>query len=340
MKRIVGLVVIVGALIIPGASSQAATVSQGGNAVVVTAPGTGGGPHVKVFDVASGMLTRQFYAYPAAFSGGVNVALGDVDGDGTADIVTGPGPGGGPHVKVFSGATGAVIKQFFAFDGTFQGGVYVAVADVTGDGKGDVIVGAGSGGGPHVKVFDVSPVAPSVVASFFAYDPAFRGGVRVSGADLDADGRAEVFTAAGPGGGPHVRAVRVGENPDSPPSSVLSLYPETPSYQGGLFVAAHRDSAGTVRIVAAPQDSMAQAYVRTFDASGHEIGQTYLSYDYPGTGNTVALGNVDGDPADEVTGGNTARGSRVITKDIHGDRTVFATDAYPGFAGVVSVAMG
>ena len=65
------------------------------------------------------------------------------------------GPGGGPHVKVFSGTTGALIASFMAFAPQFLGGVSVGAADFTGDGKSDLAVGAGPGGGPHVKVFDL-----------------------------------------------------------------------------------------------------------------------------------------------------------------------------------------
>src|SRR5689334_6102735 len=43
--------------------------------------------------------------YGASFTGGVRVALADVTGDGTADLVTAPGPGIAPTVHVFDGIT-------------------------------------------------------------------------------------------------------------------------------------------------------------------------------------------------------------------------------------------
>src|SRR5262249_4759498 len=91
---------------------------------------------------------------PADFSGGVHVAGGDLDGDGLAEIVTGTGQGGSPHVKVFSGASGALLNSFMAYDAAFTGGVNVAVGRVTGAANAEIITGAGPGGGPHVKVFN------------------------------------------------------------------------------------------------------------------------------------------------------------------------------------------
>src|SRR5439155_13300663 len=118
---------------------------------LVTGAGAGGGPHVEVFDGMTGALVRSFFAYDTAFRGGVTVAAADVNGDGTDDIITGAGPGGGPHVKVFDGASGALLASFFAYDAAFRGGVFVAGGDVDGDGRADIITGAGKGGGPHVK---------------------------------------------------------------------------------------------------------------------------------------------------------------------------------------------
>src|SRR5204863_7714922 len=112
------------------------------------------------------------------FTGGVRVATGDVNGDGYDDLITAAGAGGGPHVKVFDGKTGALLREFMAYDAAFTGGVYVAAGDVNGDGKADIVTGVGVGGGPHVKAF--SGADGSVLASFMAYDANFLGGVYVA----------------------------------------------------------------------------------------------------------------------------------------------------------------
>jgi hypothetical protein len=60
-----------------------------------------------------------------------------------ADVTTGARAGGGPHVKVFHGATGGELRSFFASDSKYRGGVNVAVGDVNGDGRADIVTGAG-----------------------------------------------------------------------------------------------------------------------------------------------------------------------------------------------------
>src|SRR5207244_13541920 len=87
--------------------------------VFAVAADSGGGPQVNVYDAATRTLLRSFLAYDASFTGGVRVAVGDVNGDGVPDIITGPGPGGGPNVRVFDSRTGAIIPgplgNFLAF---------------------------------------------------------------------------------------------------------------------------------------------------------------------------------------------------------------------------------
>jgi hypothetical protein len=171
---------------------------------IVTGAGPGGGPHVKVFDGKTGALIDSFFAYDASFTGGVFVAIGDVNGDGQPDIITGAGASGGPNVKAFDGATGALITSFFAYDPSFTGGVTVAAGDVNGDGTDDIVTGPSSFGGPNVKAFSGGSFA--TIASFFAYDPSFTGGVFVSAGDYAGLGRAQILTGPGVGGGPEVKA--------------------------------------------------------------------------------------------------------------------------------------
>jgi hypothetical protein len=173
-------------------------------------------------------VLRSFFAYSPTFTGGVQVAVGDVNGDLHADIITGAGPGGGPHVQVFDGVTGQVTRSFFAYAPTFTGGVFVAAGDINGDGKADIVTGAGAGGGPHVQVF--SGVDNSVLASFFAFNSSFSGGVRVSVADATGAGLADVVAGSGPGGAPRIRVL----NPTSG-QAYWDFNAFDPTFTGGLF---------------------------------------------------------------------------------------------------------
>ncbi len=172
-------------------------VTVDGRIDLITAAGPGGGPHVKVFDGLTGFEVRSFMAYDPRFVGGVFVSAGDFSGDGVADIVTGAGAGGGPHVRVFNGVDSFPYTSFFAFDPRFTGGVSVAAGEVNLDGIADIAVGAGSGAGPHVRVF--SGFNLTELQSFYAFDPTNRRGVNVAFGDVNGDNRADLVTTfAGP----------------------------------------------------------------------------------------------------------------------------------------------
>ena len=192
-----------------------------------------------------------FFAYSAAYTGGVRVALGDINGDGIDELITGTGIGGAPHVKVFNlqGGQPVEIASFFAFEPNFMGGVYISTGDINNDNLADIIVGAGPGGGPRVKVFAgnssyfINAVTP--LMDFFAYNPSFSGGITVAAGNRDLNPGDEVITGAGAGGGPNIRSFnQFGQMIDN-------FFAFAPNINTGIFVAAgYVDSDATADIIA------------------------------------------------------------------------------------------
>jgi len=224
-----------------GVYVSADDVNSDGLADLVIGAGQGGGPHVRIFDGRTTNEIYSFFAYDVNFTGGVTVATYDYDKDGTLDIVTGAGPGGGPHVKVFDGVSREVIKQIMAYAPDFRGGVYVAAADFNGNLVPDIITGAGPGGGPHVKIINfetLQVVDEEMVFTNYTepngqvIDTLFGGGVRVALADGNGDGLLDLLCGAGPGGGPHVKIYAAG----SKIREIASYFSGSPDDTSGVFV--------------------------------------------------------------------------------------------------------
>lgn len=176
---------------------------------IITAPGptTGAPQRVRAFNGVNGAplngtLGTGIFPFGPGYKGGIQVASGDVNDDGTPDFVVGADTANtNPQVRVINGATGANFSNwlggFSPYTGTSFGGVRVAVGDVNGDGKGDIIVSPGAGT-PTVKVYNAaaSSFATGLIRSFSAYTTNVTGGVFVAAGDLDGDGRAEIVTGA------------------------------------------------------------------------------------------------------------------------------------------------
>jgi hypothetical protein len=291
---------------------------------IVTGPGQGGTPLVRGF-AADGVPTEAtFLAQDPAFRGGVRVALGDVTGDGVADIVTGSGPGAEARVRVFDGATLAERVSFVPYPG-FPGGVYVATGDVDGDGFADVITGVGDTGAPHVQVFDGGELAAGrvrVLASFFPYNPGFRGGVLVAAGDFDGDGRADVVTGTGVGGGPHVEVFDGAELVAGRTTLLASFFAYDPGFRGGVFVAAgDLDGDGRADLITGTGVG-GGPHVAVFDGAELLAGRisylaSYFAYD-PGFrgGVQVSAADISGDGrADLITGTGVGGGPHVQVVD-------------------------
>lgn len=333
------------------ATSSGAATSPG----ILTGPGQGGGPDVHAFTGAGAPTSPNGYAYDGAFFGGVRVASGDFNGDGIDDIVTGAGPGGGPHVKVFDGATttnftNTPLGSAFAFDGSFHGGVFVAAGDVNGDGVADLVVGAGPGATPEVKV--VSGKDNSILADFLAFQPTYVGGVTVAVGDVNGDGKADIIT--GSATSDSVVDVFNGANAVNGATSLptlASFHAYDLSFQGGVFVGAgdiNGDGKADVITGAGPGGG---PHVKVFNITAanfdtNPIASFFAYEDGFHAGVRVAGSDTNGDGVDDIiTGPGPGGGPLVKVFDGKQRATLSSTTplssfyAYPpGFVGGVYVA--
>jgi hypothetical protein len=195
-----------------GVFVAAADLNGDGKAEVIITPDVSGGPRVDIYSGAGfGKLASFFGIDDPAFRGGARAGTGDVNGDGTVDLLVSAGFGGGPRIAIYDGkgvvnsTLTRITPDFFGFEDTLRNGAFLDGGDVNGDGFAEVFLGAGPGGGPRVRVLDgkmlMTNGTQTQVANFFAGNSANRGGVRVSVSDIDGDGRADLVTGPGEAGG-------------------------------------------------------------------------------------------------------------------------------------------
>ncbi|MFA6296723.1 MAG: L,D-transpeptidase [Patescibacteria group bacterium] len=289
-------------------------------------------PEVKVYK-GKGQISNSFLAFESAFQGGGFISTGDVNDDGLDEIVIGAGVGGGPRVRVFK-KSGKCILDFMAFESTFKGGVDVAIGNIDGIGKEEIIVTKATGGQAWVKVFR----GKKQIRNFLALTSLHTGGASVASGDVDSDKKDEIIVGSGLGSRSHVK-VFSGRGKESD----KIFWPFENSYKGGVDVAVGDYDGGKDEEIAISKARFSNARLKIykFDQEKTILGQFDAYPTSHQEGANVDAGDIDNDGLDEIITGANGQTSEVRAFKVNGRQLKVSLKPYGNYiSGGARVAVG
>lgn len=308
---------------------------------VAEAGGVGSSPLVRVVDPATQAPLGQFAAFEPGFRGGVQSVLGDLDGDGRSEIVTASGAGRPGEIRVFTTDGSERIEyRTLPFGTGWRGGVNLAVGDVDGDGRDDIIAAKAAGDG-EVRIFRslaaADPIADAPYRVIRPFGPAFQGGATVAAGDFGSftngaataatvpDGKAEVVLGSGPTA---AATVRVYDVSTATPRVIDTISPFGGGFLGGVSVSTARVDADIQPeiVVAAGRrgDGVIEVYDGTIAAAANQ--RTHRLTAFSSLGRSAAPVHASGLDTD----GDGRADSLVVTRLGQGVRTLSFANALSG----------
>ena len=270
---------------------------------IITGAGPGEEPHLRVFDM-NGNLIWETFVFDQDFKGGIDVTAGDVNGDGKDEIIISQLSNGQAWVKIYQvNEQKTVLANFLAFASNFKGGCHIASGDIDGDGKDEIIAGAGSSGRPQIRIFDEK--GKWTGWDTYAFDQNFRGGVDVACSDIDNDRTDEIFVSQNSFGQAWVKVYRA----DKEKTVVSNFRAYASNFKGGANIGAgDLDQDGKAEVIVGA-NAGGGPNVKVFEFTGQPKNIDFFPYpqDFSG-GVNVACGNFQKDSTNEII---TAPGKRL-----------------------------
>lgn len=164
-------------------------ITDDGRAEIMVAPSKDNLP-LKYYDIDGNQARADWYPLGKKYKNGFTIAAAKTGPSGEIRLLVGAGPGAEPRVYVFTTAQ-ATVRNFLAFEKTYRGGMSVAAGDVDGNGRAEIIVGAGAGKGPLVRTFTEEGIQRG--REFTAYKTTRKNGATVRAADVDFDGKSDII---------------------------------------------------------------------------------------------------------------------------------------------------
>lgn len=157
---------------------------------IYAAPSSGYPAPIKIYSRHGSQMKKDWYPFGTGYTGGYHLAIGNVDGARTDDLVIGTGKGVSPLVSVYNRY---LSRQYSwqPFVESFRGGVDVAVGDVTGDGNDNIVTAAAAQADPSIRTFSGS--GKLIGEQFEAYASTKSPGILVEVADVNFDGIEDII---------------------------------------------------------------------------------------------------------------------------------------------------
>jgi hypothetical protein len=331
-----------------GARVAAGDINGDGKAEILATPI--GSLRISAFaSSGAGPSFRSFTSFGAEATGRISFAAGDVLGDARAEVVAAAPTSSGAQVKIMDATSGATVASFAPYGPYPVSSLELALGDVDGDGRLDIVLSALTSDGTEVKALDTSGAE---LHSFYVLDPTIVPDATLAAGDLDGDGKAEIVLGGGPTTAPWP-PVANGEDqrvavfrPDGTAVGAFTAYPGL--FQGGVRVAfADLDRDRRPEIVTAPGPGM-ESEIGVFTqewVEGRDRGSRlahFLAFERSFQGGaSVAAGDVSGNGDNEiVVASGPGRPPEVRVFDLSGRQISTLAPFEAGYEGGLSVAVG
>lgn len=292
---------------------------------LITVPQAKQTTHVRAYET-NGTAISGFFPHGESFKKGVQIVAGDIDGDGTDEIITAPLNKGKARVRIYSLENGSFerIDTVRKFKKKFKGGVSIAVGDIDGDGSDELIMGARSKKKKvHVYSWNSTKQDMKLLTSFtpFTGSNAMKG-MELATGDITGSGSDEIVVASLTGGG----ALRSYTVSNGTVSKIDGIKTQPSSYVGGSQLAiANVNSSVKEEVLVLPRNH-AEAKRKKMNIYLHKGGvfkrgkRFRVFKEFPAEGVSIALIDTNSDGVREIAAAkrNGSRKVRVFEKTSSG----------------------
>jgi hypothetical protein len=130
---------------------------------------------VRIYQL-NGKLITKFLAFESKFTSGVNLASGDIDGNGLDELVMAPTNNRQSEIKIMN-KNFKLRTSWLAYGATYLGGTNLSVADLNQDGKAEIVTAPASNSSAQIKIFNGNG---KLISQWLAYEPFIKSGFKIT----------------------------------------------------------------------------------------------------------------------------------------------------------------